>query len=296
MRSRSGQMLMIVLAVMSMISFAVGALSLRATHQLRLGAIPLNQIKQQALSQAAVEQAIVLLAKDDPALDSLKEAWATGVDPNTQQQLLQEAAVGEGFFSIGESDEEGFHPGLVDEQSKLDLNRADVQQLAQLIASVAPEGVNAQEVAMIIADWRDEPVGDFCGQSEAPCHNAPFESVDELLAVPQVTPALFAALKPYVTIYGSGMVNVNTASETVLQALGCQAQTLIQQRSRQPFASPPAECPSTVVVSSAFSADVEAALNPSPSRTRLHVVLSRQGCQANPPEGSRCILSWQPSF
>lgn len=292
-RSRSGQMLMIVLAVMGLLSFTVGALSLRATHQLRLGSIPLNQIKQQAVASAAVEQAIALLAKDNAAVDSLKEAWATGINPDTQEQMLRDVAVGEGNFSVGTAGEDQFYPGLVDEQSKLNLNTADIQQLARLIALVAQEGVNAQELAQTLGDWRDEPVGDFC--SHLTCHNAPFDSVEELLLVSGMTQALYAALKPYLTVYGSGAVNVNTASSVVLQALGCQAEALIQQRTQQPFASPPDSCLSTVVASSAFSADVDATLNQGGFHTRLQAVLNRQGCQNNPPAGSRCIVSWLPS-
>ena len=52
------------------------------------------------------------------------------------------------------------------------------------------------------------------------CKNGPFESVEELLLVRGVTPAIFKRALPYITVYGSGAVNINTADATVLEALG----------------------------------------------------------------------------
>ena len=46
------------------------------------------------------------------------------------------------------------------------------------------------------------------------------EVIDELLLVRGFTPAILERLRPFVTLYGDGQVNINTASRTVLRALG----------------------------------------------------------------------------
>lgn len=88
----------------------------------------------------------------------------------------------------------------------------------------------ALAIAQAILDWRDEdedshPMGaeDFYYQGLSPAYetkDGPFESVEELLLVKGMSPALFALLAPYLTVYGSGRVNINTAARPVLRALG----------------------------------------------------------------------------
>ena len=48
----------------------------------------------------------------------------------------------------------------------------------------------------------------------------PYETLDELLLVRGMNETLYEALKDFLTIYGTGKVNINTASRPVLYALG----------------------------------------------------------------------------
>ena len=278
---------------MGLVSAAIGALAVRSTHELRLGRISLESLQRRAIAQAAIQQAIAVIQRDVPAVDHLNESWATGVDPETQQSLLNEIAVGPGTFSIGVWDIEEFRVGMIDEDRKLNLNVAAPEHLARLIESVKTGDVDSLAVANAIADWRDEPEGPACTGTTPPCHNGRFETVDELRLVPGMTPELFAVLEPYVTVYGSGVVNANTASATLLDAMNYPGESIVQQRHSQVFDdtnSPPA---GLGMASSAFTVPVDVALRGTSVRAHLSAVIDRNGC-ASSSEDARCILAWQP--
>jgi hypothetical protein len=59
--------------------------------------------------------------------------------------------------------------------------------------------------------------------SPYPMKESPFERLDELLLVKGMNAEKFRKLAAYLTIYGNGRVNINTASRTVLLALGLEA-------------------------------------------------------------------------
>ena len=86
------------------------------------------------------------------------------------------------------------------------------------------------------------------------CKNAPFDSLDELLRVRDMTPFIFngrpanddagiqaiAGMRDQLTVYGDGKVNINYAPSLVLQALSPEidenlAQAIIDQRTQAPF-------------------------------------------------------------
>jgi general secretion pathway protein K len=87
----------------------------------------------------------------------------------------------------------------------------------------------ADRLTQAILDWRD--VDDLprlngaerdeyiaAGAAVLP-GNAPFSSISEVRHVLGMTPELFAAMRPLITVRGSGRVNVNAAPEPVLLAV-----------------------------------------------------------------------------
>ena len=280
-----GQMLIVVLWVMGLVSVAVGSLTVHTTHALRLGRIPMESVQRDAIAQAALFQAIRVIQQDTaehPQIDSLQEPWATGLD-TSGRPLFESIAAGEGGFSVGRDEDGVFTVGLIDEERKLNLNTASAAALAQLITRAGVHGsATPQVIADAIVDWRDQPDGATCQGRHPSCHNGPLQTVDELRLVPGMTTELFDALQPYVTVYGSGAVNVNTAPAIVLDAMGCPGAALVAQRAT-PFASPPPTCPGSSVVSSAFTVPVQAWLSRSTIRVHRQAVVHRTGA----------ILAWQ---
>lgn len=121
--------------------------------------------------------------------------------------------------------------GVVDEESKLNINFATRDELLRLAQSVtAASGDEAAQIADGIIGWRsfgDAGLTGFYSQDyystlENPYEpkSADFEVFEELLLVQGVTPPVYQQLLPHITVYGDGLVNVNNASPPVLAALG----------------------------------------------------------------------------
>jgi general secretion pathway protein K len=245
-----------VLWAMGLVALSVGAVSERMTHQLRMSRLATDQLQRSIKAHAALSQAMALLTTDDPAVDDLHEPWATALEASTT---------------------------LVDESRKLNLNTASVEALTRLITQIQPDPqLDAAGIAGMLADWRDAPEGSFCDGRSPACHNAPLNTVDELRLVPGMTPALFDACAPYVTIYGDGRINLNTADPIVLSAVGLtapQVATILQQRALQPYAAIPQGLPDGCcgVSSTQFEAQILATLPPASTSTRLRAVFDRSG-------------------
>lgn len=117
-----------------------------------------------------------------------------------------------------------------DTGAALNLNDADEEVLRQFFAQgMRVDYAHADRLAQAILDWRDADEIPRLGGAErdeylragAPVlpPNRDFAELDELRYVMGITPELFEASVPYLTLIGSGDVNVNAAPEPVLLAL-----------------------------------------------------------------------------
>ncbi len=133
--------------------------------------------------------------------------------------------------SIAVSENGSKQYGLIDEERKININVASKDILKRLIKLILEyDEVRATRLADSIIDWREigesEIVGffsdDFYDNLEYPypAKNEPFEIPDELKLVKGVTEDVSARLLKYLTVYGSGKININTAQKTVFIALG----------------------------------------------------------------------------
>ncbi len=122
-------------------------------------------------------------------------------------------------------------PGVIDEERKININTTDKRVLQDLLTGVLGERADkAKALADAILDWRhygdSELHGFFSDDYYANLQypyvkkDAKYETLDELLLVKGIDRDLFERLIPYVTIYGDGKVNVNTATTEVLSVLG----------------------------------------------------------------------------
>ena len=121
--------------------------------------------------------------------------------------------------------------GVVDEESKINLNKTDVQTLTNLLINVlSVNDEDAQKLANALLDWRlyaeSEITGFFSDdyysnlEHPYPKKSSDYETLDEMLLVKGMNKQMYEKLIHFVTIYGDGAVNINTAPKEVLEAVG----------------------------------------------------------------------------
>jgi len=185
------------------------------------------------IAEAGVKQAIVQLRREDDmfAADFLGERWSDRPD------MFEKIPFGKGSFTVSYPHRDGDYSrvmyGLQDEESKINLNKADVDVIMRLLETAA--GLTrweAEELAYCIVDWRDKDSffqhpqfgaedSDYEGMKNSyESKDSDYEVIEELLLVNKMDQEIFDKLKHFVTIYGEGKININTASKEVLLALG----------------------------------------------------------------------------
>jgi general secretion pathway protein K len=117
---------------------------------------------------------------------------------------------------------------LSDERGKIDLNLAEPDLLASLFESQGVPTRNAKALAAAVADFRDADRSREAEGAEDPDYpsgsggakDGRFESIDELLQVKGMTPAIHARLAPLITVHtGSPTIDPLLAEAGVLEAL-----------------------------------------------------------------------------
>jgi general secretion pathway protein K len=227
----------------SVLIIALWSLLLLTTFAVQLGVIVRQKItlvhrlddrdKRYRIAEAGVKYAISKLRKEDAlyAADFLAEFWSDSRD------LFENIRVGKGSFTVsfdyqdGESSRSFY--GLQDEEGKINLNTADTDVIIGLLELAAGlSHSDAEEVAYNIVDWRDQDSffqhpqygaedSDYTGRKDSyEAKDSDFEIIEELLLVDKMDQEIFEKIKGFITIYGEGKININTAPKTVLMASG----------------------------------------------------------------------------
>jgi general secretion pathway protein K len=119
---------------------------------------------------------------------------------------------------------------IQDEAGKIDLNTAQDELLRRLFRSVGADPETASALKDRILDWREPGIGRRLNGAKAPEYraaglaygprNGPFATVEEVQLVMGMTPELFAAIAPAVTVYSqTPWVDPSFAPPEVLRVL-----------------------------------------------------------------------------
>ncbi len=125
--------------------------------------------------------------------------------------------------------EERYHVTIRDAGASLNLNRADEEQLRRLLIALRIDAGRATDIAESILDWRDADELHHLHGAEKDDYvrtgaialppDAPFSRVDELRYVQGMTPGVLATIRSFVTVVGTGQINLNAAPRPVLLSL-----------------------------------------------------------------------------
>jgi general secretion pathway protein K len=126
---------------------------------------------------------------------------------------------------------------LVNQNGTLNQNAYD--SLVRLLTALQLK----PELADRIVYWIDPLLEPELGNSEHPGKGADLDSIDELIVVPGMDRKSYERLRPYVTIYGNGSININGADLPVLLSLSSSidegmARNIIRYRKDTPFMQP----------------------------------------------------------
>ena len=188
---------------------------------------------------------------------------------------------------------------IIDEAGKFDLNAAEPASLSALMRVLGTDPAQADAVAAAIADWRDgDDLTQPLGGAEDPQYaaaglpwgakDAPFETVAEVEQVLGMTPALYAALAPHLTIHsGLPLPDARFAAAPVLRAIGVDPGPVLANRERPPQ---PGDPPFVGAGSGTYSIDSRARLRDGRESTLRAVVrLGPSGI----PGSAFTVLEWE---
>jgi type II secretory pathway component PulK len=134
---------------------------------------------------------------------------------------------------------------VTDARARLQLNLATPDELRSLFVALGWDPERAAARALAVARWRAarSPAVEIAAVDTLRPTLRPrpggFASVDELRAVPEITPVEYAAAEPYLTVVSDGRINVNAAAVPVLRTLPTmtpeRAAALVERRKRAPL-------------------------------------------------------------
>lgn len=189
-RSRRGIALLIVLWLMAILTLLMYAFLSEMQVEYALAGGYAEEKQAEQLAWSGIDRASAWVEQDTQAWHGLNDVWSH------DDVRFFEVDLGVGAFTLLHptyEDGDFAHWGLEDEASKIPLNYAPPEVLARL-----PRVSN--EIAAAIVDWRDADENPGPGGAEAEyystltppykCKNQPFETIEELLLVRDVTPEI----------------------------------------------------------------------------------------------------------
>ena len=190
----------------------------------------------QALLESCMKKALVILANDARFNEETLTAEGKRVRHDNDSEF-QNIAVGEDTCAVSyqaagspmDSNEKKY--GMADEESKININRVDSATLKSFFQNAFGwSSEKAQDIAGAIYDWRvpgESRMEGFFSQEYYENLQHPystkkgdFEVFDELLLVKGVNEAIYRKLLPYITVYGDGKININTAPALIMSGIG----------------------------------------------------------------------------
>jgi general secretion pathway protein K len=214
----------LIAALWLLVAFATvgAAISVQARTR-RLGAAnSLDEDRGRAAAEAGLEHARSRLARlingNSPSVPVVPTPI---VDPWRDATLVLADTV--------ELGDERYHVSIRDAGASLNLNRVTEEELERFFTALPIDAGRATEIAQSVMDWRDSDnlhrlhgaeVDDYLrmGSAVLPA-NGNFSRVEELQYVNGMTPEIFARVRPFLTLIGTGQINVNSAPRPVLLAL-----------------------------------------------------------------------------
>src|SRR5262245_56177871 len=181
------------------------------------------------ISEAGIKKAIAALRYDEKRHPQGLDAASKSYRHNNPEQFGS-FTLDDGTVHVSYNAGENLF-GVLDEERRININTADRPTLVKLFQQLSPRPQDQiKEIVEGIVSWRKIHSTEMVGfvsdeyyqtlKQPYPAKHAPFELMDELRLVKGIDPELYDQVRPFITVYGDGQVNINTAPREVLVALG----------------------------------------------------------------------------
>lgn len=220
---------------------------LRARDQRRVALNAVDAAAARAAAESGVAHARARLGQ------ALRRAQDLALDDDPRSRLDPWRELGMVVpDTAGGGDEAHWRIRVEDGGTRLDLNRAAPEELQRLLAALRVDAGRADRIAQSAADWRDPDDAHRARGAEAEWYeragrpvlprNGPFQDVADLRHVRDVTADIYETVAPFLSVDGTGRVNLMAAPRPVLLALpglGEEAVSALERIRRQgrPLAS-----------------------------------------------------------
>lgn len=214
--------------IMAILALLAIGIAFRMSLELKLIKFDTNRLKAGYIAKGGINYFLSELEKDKNGYDALNETWSNGFDIVSEKLIFKDISLTDGANSsvgtftisyISGINEDGINQyfyGAMDEERKININKASLEILKKLFPD---------PIATYVDNWRSGSASsgdeEYYGIPERPYKqkHKPFDSIEELMMVRDMTPEVFLSVKDKVTVFGDGLVNLNTTNADVLKIL-----------------------------------------------------------------------------
>ena len=308
MSRQRGFALLAVMLVVALLGVIVGEFAFAMRLEATMVKSYREEIVGRHLVEAAVQQAIREILTDSQAVGLADKDLITffRLPARPLPRLPRsEEPLGRGTFSYR----------ITDEEARINLNTAPPDRIDRLLLVLGVDKQVRDVINDSLQDWKDPndlarlngAESDYYLKLPVPyrARNGSLEDVAELLQIRGVTPEIYygrerePGLAEFVTVHGAGQVNqvnINTASPTVLKALGlsdAEVSEIVQARSVAPYPSVPARFAGRGLTISTRTFRIEArGWVDGQLVGKVTAIVQRRVDASGQPSG--VILSWNP--
>jgi general secretion pathway protein K len=231
-QNQSGIALITVILMISILVAAALELNRSSRADIYSAANISDGLKLTYIAKSGFYGAAAMLANSKNSYETLSDDWANAQVLSAQSKAL----FTNGYFMVSIEDEKGKIP-----LNKLVTGSAVKEDIKDMLLRLLKQPEfklderKAAEIVDAIIDWVDDDDAITGAGAESSYYaslampyaakNAPLDCIEELLMIRGITNELFAgtkekpALRQLVTIYGTGIISINTAPKMVLRAL-----------------------------------------------------------------------------
>jgi general secretion pathway protein K len=222
--SRKGTVLILALWALALLTVFAIALGVKIRQKIVVVSHLEKRAKLYYAAQAGILKSLALLKREAQGRSFIGKTALFN-----DEEIFKKTSLGSTSFSVMYVESGAKVYGIRDEERKININTADPTTLMNLFGEAGHlSKERSRELAEAIYDWRvfgESEAGGFLSDDFYESHDykqkkGNFEVLDELLLVKGITPEIYHNMEPFITIYGNGKVNLNTATKPVLMALG----------------------------------------------------------------------------